>query len=148
MLVEMSAQPAALSPAPVSVFLAIRHEGIRTALSGLLESEPGIEPLAATADAGDLLRLRRVAPAVAIVDESVLGEGGIARLPLLVAAAPQTAFIVVGMYDQAAYVTHAREAGAVDYICLVEAERLGPAVLAVAARGQASTSSTRRCSSA
>ena len=135
MLVVMSATPASTRTAPVTVFLAIRHERLRAALWSLLETEPGIEPLAATADTGDLLRLvRRVAPAVAIVDESVLGDQGVARLPQLVAAAPQTAFVVVGMYDQSTYATRAREAGAVDYVCLDDADRLGRSVLEASER--------------
>jgi DNA-binding NarL/FixJ family response regulator len=129
MLSGMSSHALSIDESPVTVFLAITHAGMRTALWSLLEDEPGIELLAATANAGDLLRLvRRVAPAVAIVDESVFGERGTARLPELAAAAPQTVFIVVGMYDQPAYVARAREFGAVDYICLDEAERLGRSV--------------------
>lgn len=138
-MVDMSAQPVPVSSNPVAVVIAVRHERLRAALWSLLETEPGVEPLAATADVAELARLlRHVAVAVAVVDESVLGDGGIARLPELVAAAPWTAFLVVGMYDQSAYVVRAREAGAVDYVCLDDADRLGRCVVEAAARQVAS----------
>lgn len=140
MLVTMSTSRVSAHTAPVSVFLAIRHERLRAALWSLLETEPGVEPLPAAADPGDLLKLPgRVAPAVAIVDHSVLGDRGVSRLAELVPAAPQTAFIVVGMCDESAYVTRAREAGAVDYVCLDDADRLGRSVLE--ARGRLTGSS-------
>jgi DNA-binding NarL/FixJ family response regulator len=132
MLTDMAAHPAHISKAPVSVFVAARHDAIRAALWNLFESEPGVEPLAATASAEDLARLlATVCPAVAVVDESVLRPDGMARLPAIVAASPQSAFIVVGMHDHPAYVTRARQAGAVDYVRLDDAERLARAVAEV-----------------
>lgn len=133
MLVTMSAHPAPITKAHVAVFVAARHSSVRTALWKLLETEPGIEPLAAIAELGDLKRLlARLAPPVVVVDEAVLGDDGISGLEALVAGAPETAFIVVGLGEHPLYVTRAREAGAADYIRLDEAERLGDAVLAAA----------------
>lgn len=113
---------------------------MRAALWSLLEAEPGIEPLSATADAADLIRLLgRVAPAVVVVDESVLGSAGIGWLPTLVKAAPETAFIVVGMHDHPGYVTRARDAGAADYMLLDDPERLGRSVLEAGTRSAPSS---------
>jgi DNA-binding NarL/FixJ family response regulator len=117
----------------VPVFVAARHMSVRTALRALLESEPRIEPLAAIADLGDLSRLlERLTPPVVVVDEAILGSDGISGLPDLIAIAPTTTFIVVGMGDHPAYVGRARGAGAADYVRLDDAERLGPSVLAAA----------------
>jgi DNA-binding NarL/FixJ family response regulator len=130
MLVDMAAHPAHIPEAPVSVFVAARHDAIRAALWNLFQSEPGVEPLAATASAEDLERLlATVSPAVVVVDESVLRPDGIASLPAIVAANPQSAFIVVGMHDHPAYVTRARQAGAADYVRLEDAARLATAVV-------------------
>jgi DNA-binding NarL/FixJ family response regulator len=166
----MSAQLASLYPASASVFVAVRRALLRAGLWSLLEAEPGVEPLASTADVGDLLqRLGRDAPDVVIIDEFVLGDAADGRLEMLVTSPPQTAFIVVGMHDDPAFLTRARDAGAADYVRLDEADRLGRAVnqAAVAARlgtacgmarvggrgaerwlAQLSTSSTSPCSRA
>jgi chemotaxis response regulator CheB len=130
MIVTMSAQPTPTAGARVPVFVAARHNGVRNALWALLEMEPGIEPLAAIGDLADLTRLlARVAPPVVVVDEAILGRDGISWLPGLVATAPATAFVVVGLEDHPLYVTRAREAGAVDYVRLEDAERLRRVVL-------------------
>jgi DNA-binding NarL/FixJ family response regulator len=125
MLVDMSARPVPLHPAPLTVFVAARHHGVRAALRSLLEAEPGIESLGATTDVADLLRvLRCVAPGVVVVDDSVFGAAGVGWLPMLLAAAPESAFVIVGMHDHPGYVTRAREAGASDYVRLDDADRL------------------------
>jgi DNA-binding NarL/FixJ family response regulator len=120
----MSTQPTPIAHT-VPVFLAAAHRSVRKALWALLESEPGVEPLAAMADLGDLRRLlQRVAPPVVIVDEAILGPEGNGALRDLVAEVPAAAFVVVGMGDHPMYVTRALEAGASDYVRLDEAERL------------------------
>lgn len=126
----MSAQLNSVHQARISVFITARDERVRAGLWSLLESEPGIELLAATADVADLIRLLgRVAPAVVVVDESVFGTAGVGWLRTLAAAAPHSAFVVVGMHDHPAFVTRAREAGAADYVRLDEADRLGRSVV-------------------
>ena len=122
----MSAQ--LTSTRPVTVFIAARHERVRSALWSLLSAEPGIQPVAATADYSDLMRLlERVAPAVVVADESVFGCADTGRLPALAQVAP--GLVVVGLQDHPGFVTRAREAGATDYVRLDEPERLAAAVL-------------------
>lgn len=129
-LVVMSAQPTAVTSARVPVLLAARHNSVRTALWAVLEADPHIEPLAAIADLADLTRLlERMAPPVVVVDEAVLGRDGISGLRELVATAPATAFVVVGLGEHPMYLTRAREAGAADYVRLEDAERLGSVVI-------------------
>jgi DNA-binding NarL/FixJ family response regulator len=145
MLLDMSAQPVSLHPAPVTVFVAARHDRVRAALRSLMETEPGIEPVAAMADVADLIRLlRRVRPAVVVVDESVLGTAGVGWLPTLLTVASETAFVIVGMHDHPGFVTRAREAGAVDYICLDDADRLIRSVAEAGTRSPPSTAGRRR----
>jgi DNA-binding NarL/FixJ family response regulator len=128
--------------------IAARHEAIRTALWSLMQAEPAIEPLAATASARDLAQLLiSLSPAVVIIDESALGADGIASLPALMEDAPQSAFVIVGMHDDPAYVTHARRAGAYDYVLLDDAERLGSAVREAADRSASFAVGRRRTAS-
>ena len=127
----------AIDARPVSVFIAARHERVRAALWRLLEREPGVEPLAATADLADMSRLLgRLSPAVVVVDESVLGDARLDALAALVDVAPQAGFIVVGMHDHPGYVDRAREAGAADYVRLDDADRLGRAVVEASRRAR------------
>jgi hypothetical protein len=135
MLVDMAQQLASITPESTSVFIAVRHDSLRAALWSLLDAEPGIEPLAATADGADLVRLLgSLAPAVVVVDESVVASAGDVWLPALVATMPHIAFIVVGMEDDRAYLEFALEAGAADYVCLDDAERLGRSVVEAGSR--------------
>lgn len=144
MLVEHMSTPPTPIARTVPVFLAAAHRGVRSALWTLLESEPGIEPLAQVADLADLRRLlTRVTPPVVIVDEAILGRDGIGALRDLVAEAPAAAFIVVGMGDHPMYVTRACEAGAADYVRLDEAERLGRSVVAASTEAPAASSIRR-----
>jgi DNA-binding NarL/FixJ family response regulator len=138
-LVEMS------DTRTIPVFLAAAHRSVRRALWALLESEPAVEPLAAIADLADLHRmLEHVAPPVVIVDEAILGSDGIGALPKLVADAPASAFIVVGMGDHPTYVTRARVTGAADYVRLDEAERLVGSVVEAAELSAPLTAGRRR----
>jgi DNA-binding NarL/FixJ family response regulator len=123
----------------VTVFIAARHDRVRAALWQLLEGEVGIEPLAATADLTDMVRLLGwLRPSVVVVEQSVLGDTGLDALSTLVQVAPEAAIIVVGMHDHPGYVAWARDAGAADYVCLDEAvDRLGPSVVDAAELGAA-----------
>jgi DNA-binding NarL/FixJ family response regulator len=144
----MSTQPTPIAHAAVPVFLAVAHRSARRALWLWLEAEPDVTPVAAAADLAHLRRLLRHAkPPVVIVDEAILGHDGIAALPDLVADAPATAFIVVGMADHPAYLARAREAGAADYVRLDEAERLVGSVVGASESSAASTPARRRTGS-
>src|SRR6185312_10170244 len=136
--------PIALGRPPVTVFIAARSERVRTALWRLLQSEEGIEPLGATADLADLIRLLgRATPSVVVVDESVLGSAGLRWLPMVAHAAPRAGLVVVGMHDNPAYITRARAAGAADYVRLDDADRLGRVVVD-ASRSSAPLAAGRR----
>jgi DNA-binding NarL/FixJ family response regulator len=143
----MSTQPTPITRT-VPVFLAAAHKSVRKALRTLLESDPGVEPLAEIADLADLRRLlQRVTPPVVIVDEAILGPDGIGALHDLIVEAPAASFVVVGMGDHPMYVTRAREAGAADYVRLDEAERLVDSVVAASESSAPLTAARRRAGS-
>ena len=114
----------------------------------LLDEDARTEPVAAPADAPDLRRLLdRVAPAVVVVDESILGGGGSRELSALAGAGPRTAFIVVGMHEHPAYLARRRAAGAADYVRLDEAERLAGSVVSATGSSAPFTAGRRRTGS-
>jgi len=120
----MVLQPAQSHRAPASVVIAVRHERVRAALWALLEADPLVEPVAATADAEDLMTLLgRITPAAVVIDDAILAQTGVV---------PGTVFVVFGMEDHPGYAARAREMGAADYVRFDEAERLGPALIEAA----------------
>lgn len=141
----MSVHPIPLRRPPVSVFIAASDERVRRSLWSLLGSDDGIEPLGATADLADLLRLLgRVTPSVVVIDESVFGSAGLRLLPIVAHAAPRAGLVVVGMHDHPAFGRRAREAGAVDYVRLDDADRLGRVVVDASGRKAPSEAGRRR----
>ena len=115
---------------PVSVVIAAHDERIRNVLWTVFKSEVGIEPVGATADPADLIRLlERVVADVIVLHDSVFGAAGLGSLPLVARAAPRAAVLVVGMHDHPAFARRARDAGAAAYVRLDDAERLGRAVV-------------------
>jgi len=114
---------------PLSVVIAARNERVRAALWAVLDADPLVDPIAATADAEDLVELlSRVRPATVVVDDSLLAASDAGSF----AGRIGTAFVVVGMRDHPGYAARARALGAADYVKLDEAERLGEALFAAA----------------
>ena len=116
----------------VTVVIATRHAAIRTSLWELVQGEPDLHPIGAAGDLRDAVRLLHyAAPDVVLVDAAILGESDLRRLPTLRSAAPDAAFIVLGLGDHPAYAEHARRAGASDYVRLdLAVERLPGAIRA------------------
>jgi two-component system, NarL family, response regulator DesR len=131
--------------APITVLIAAGHDRARAALEGLVESEPTLEHVASATNLASSIRaLRGSRPELAVIDQAVLGHGGLDRLPLLAAVAPMTAFFVLGVETHPDFATRARRAGAAGYILLEEAaERLAPAAREAVLR-PAWTASARR----
>ena len=118
---------------PTTVLLASDRSATRSSLWSLLETEPGLEPVAVAADLPSAIRqLRMLMPDVMLVDRRLLGDTGLRRLPMLALEAEETAIVVIGMGDHPGLDALARSAGAAGYIRLDEAaERLAgvPAML-------------------
>jgi DNA-binding NarL/FixJ family response regulator len=132
----------------VPVLIAARRAGVRAALCQLLEDSPGARPIAAASSIADLFRLlaRTQAPVV-VIDEPLVADHDLQALRTLAAAAPHASFIMVGMHDHPAYVKRARDAGAADYVCLDDVERLAPAVMAASERSSLVPPARRRAGS-
>ena len=131
--------------APITVLIAAGHDRARAALAGLVESEPTLEHVASALDLASSIRaLRALHPELAVIDQALLGHGGLDRLPLLAAVAPMTAFLMLGVETHPGFAARARRAGAAGYILLEEAaERLAPAAREAVLRPAWTASATR-----
>jgi two-component system, NarL family, response regulator NreC len=90
---------------------------VRAGLRMLLEGEPGFEVVAETADIASTVRelgSRRVDALV--IDTHIPGELGVASVPELVQASPDTAVIILTMQDDPSVVREALRAGARGYV--------------------------------
>jgi DNA-binding NarL/FixJ family response regulator len=119
---------------PLTVAIAAARASTRSALWSLLEREADLEPVGTAADMVQTVRLlRAAAPDVVVIDTRLLA--GVDRLRMLAGAAPEAAFIVIGMGDHPGFAARARAAGALGYVRLDQAdEQLAYAALAAWAR--------------
>lgn len=119
---------------PIDVLLVEDHPMFRFGLRTRLEAEPDIVVVGEAGTAGEARALvEDTAPDVAVVDLNLPGEGGVALIRDLVAAAPRVACLVLTMLSDES-VTAAVQAGARGYL-LKDAEpaRIVAAVRTVAA---------------
>jgi DNA-binding NarL/FixJ family response regulator len=101
----------------IGIFLIDDHTVLRQAVRLMLEAEPGLTVVGEAGDAEEGVRgVATAKPDVAIVDLKLPGTPGLAAIPKLVAASPDTAVIVFTMYNNPAYVHEAMQAGASAYV--------------------------------
>lgn len=101
----------------IGIFLIDDHTVLRQAVRLMLEAEPGLEVVGEAGDAEEGVRgVAAAKPDVAIVDLKLPGTPGLAAIPKLLAASPDTALIVFTMYNNPAYVHEAMQAGASAYV--------------------------------
>jgi DNA-binding NarL/FixJ family response regulator len=123
--------------AAIRVLLADDHPVVRTGLTGMLATEPGIA-VVGEAGSGDeavsmVLALR---PDVVLMDLRMPGGDGVSATTRILAAAPQTRVMVLTTYDTDADILRAVEAGAAGYL-LKDLPRADlAAAIRAAARGE------------
>jgi DNA-binding NarL/FixJ family response regulator len=101
----------------IGIFLIDDHTVLRQAVRLMLEAEPGLAVVGEAGDADEGVRgVAKARPDVAIVDLKLPGTPGLAAIPKLLAASPDTAVIVFTMYNNPAYVHEAMQAGASAYV--------------------------------
>ncbi len=125
---------------PIRVLLAEDEEPLRSAISDLITSEPGLEVVGTAADAAEAIELAAATqPDVALVDVRMPGGGAHAAAEIR-KVSPGTRITALSAYEDKATVLEMLSSGAVAY--LVKGISAGEIVEAVrrAARGQASLS--------
>ena len=102
---------------PITVFIADDHAIVRDGIVAILESCPDIEVVGMAADGRAAMeQILALVPRVAILDVSMPELDGIEVTRRIVAAAVNTAVVVLSMYSNAEHVFHALEAGAKSYL--------------------------------
>lgn len=101
----------------ITIVLADDHAVVRSALHMLLEAEPDFAVLAEAGDAHSAAAaVRRHSPQVLILDPNMPGGPGLAAIPPIKEASPETAIVVLTMQDEPAIAREAMRAGALAYI--------------------------------
>jgi DNA-binding NarL/FixJ family response regulator len=112
----------------LDIAIVMRHPAMRSSLWAVAQGDENLRPVGAASRLEEAVRLLiGTAPDVVLVDEDCLD-----RLPVLRAAAPGAAFLVLGMGDHPAYDAHAREEGAAGYVRLDRAAEALPRAIRAA----------------
>ena len=135
-----SGRPSADVATPIRVLLAEDEEPLRSAISDLVTSEPGLEIVGAVGDADEAIELAAATlPDVALVDVRMPGGGAKAARGIK-GVSPATQVVALSAYEDKVTVLELLDAGAVAYLV----KGISPAeiveALHRAARGQASLS--------
>ena len=103
--------------APITVVLADDHHLVRRGLRRLLEDDADILVVGEAANGDDAIRLARtLEPRVVVMDAAMPGTGGLPATRSILAAAPDTAILMLSMHSEATLVRQAMDAGARGYI--------------------------------
>jgi DNA-binding NarL/FixJ family response regulator len=98
----------------ITVVVADRHDLVRRALTDLINVEPGFAVVAQAGDADTAAgEVRAQRPSLLLVEPLVLGDRGLARLPVLLDASPVTRAVVLADEASPALERHAHGLGAV-----------------------------------
>src|SRR6266540_5577888 len=102
---------------PIQVLVCDDHALVRSGLRRLLESEQAFEVVGEASDADQAVAaVGHQHPDVLLLDVVMPGRSGIAAIPDLLAASPETRILVLSMQDDPSYVRQAFSAGAHGYL--------------------------------
>jgi two-component system response regulator NreC len=137
MISAMTDDSVATDTRRITLVLADDHAVVRAGLRMLLEAEPAHEVLAEAATADDALRYTRAhRPSVLVLDLNMPGRPSLEVIPEIVAAAPDTAIVVLTMQEDPAFARRALRAGALGYVLKEAADEELLQAVRLAADGQ------------
>lgn len=131
------------TPRVIRLLVVDDHPIVRQGLVAALEDEPDFQVVGAFGSAEDALAAFNAiapggVPAVILLDLELPGTGGVAAIPLLLAASPNARVLVFTAYDTEERVLGALRAGAKGYLLKgATVDEIARAVRAVAAGGSA-----------
>jgi two-component system response regulator NreC len=121
----------------ITVMLADDHAIVRTGLRLLLEPEEGLSVVAEAGDVPAVLRkVRGHRPRVLILDLNLPGTSGLAAIPNILEASPETRIVVLTMQNDPVFAREALGAGALGYVLKEAADTEIVAAVRCAAQGQ------------
>ncbi|MFD1545642.1 response regulator [Nonomuraea guangzhouensis] len=93
------------------------HPVVREGLRGMLDSDPGIEVVGEAASGAEaVIRARRLAPDVILMDLRMPGGDGVSAIPGILTERPETRVIVLTTYETDSDIVRAVEVGAAGYL--------------------------------
>ena len=111
---------------------------MRRRLRHLLEEQGGCEVVAEASDAVEGARLAQIhQPAVAVIDLTAPVVSGVDATRRIIEHSPSTRVIVLSVHSDAAYIAHARNAGAVGFVLTDSADVDLPVAVRDVAEGRA-----------
>jgi two-component system response regulator NreC len=121
----------------ITVMLADDHAIVRTGLRLLLEAEEGLSVVAEAGDVPTVLRkVRGHRPRVLILDLNLPGTSGLAAIPSILEASPETRIVVLTMQNDPVFAREALNAGALGYVLKEAADTEVVAAVRSAAQDQ------------
>ena len=101
----------------IRLLLVDDRSAVRTGLKIWLSLEPDLEVVGEASDGAEAISLARtLRPDVVLMDVEMPGMDGISATAALHSAAPQSAVVILTLYDDTATRTLAREAGAAAFV--------------------------------
>jgi two-component system response regulator NreC len=121
----------------ITVMLADDHAIVRTGLRLLLEAEEGLSVVAEAGDVPTVLRkVRGHRPRVLVLDLNLPGTSGLAAIPSIREASPETRIVVLTMQNDPVFAREALNAGALGYVLKEAADTEVVAAVRSAAQDQ------------
>lgn len=121
----------------IAVVLADDHAVVRAALRMLLETEDGLKVVAEASDAESAIRyVGGHRPDVLILDINMPGGSGLAAIPEIRTAAPDTKIVMLTMQEETASAREALRAGVLGYILKEAASEELVKAVRMAAKGK------------
>ena len=102
---------------PIRVLLADDHELVREGLASLLATDPDVTVVGEAATGAEAVELtRRLAPDLVLLDIRMPDLDGLQAIEAIKRDCPQTAVLMVTMYEDPSYLVKAIAAGATGYV--------------------------------
>jgi two-component system response regulator NreC len=101
----------------ITVLLADDHAVLRSGLRLLIERQPGMEVVAEAGDGNEALaKASELHPDLVLLDINMPGLDGLAALPQIRQASPNSRVLILTMHDDVSYLQEALRAGASGYV--------------------------------